>query len=128
MKSSFLSCAERALRQDIEGWRQTNELNIVSASHHHTCAHAYHHAQTHSTMHKRAPSCTHAHMQMNDVHKSVLLSLWMLKVCIEKEPVRSQLLYFFLLDAHTGEALLLPNSCPSHVVKKVCVCADSQNI
>ncbi|MFB6197279.1 MAG: hypothetical protein ABEI52_03265 [Halobacteriaceae archaeon] len=63
------------------------------------------------------------HVSMLDVAKeadrSVLLAFWMLKTCVETEPVRSRKLYFFLMDAHTGEVLLLPNDCPPRIATKL---------
>jgi len=56
---------------------------------------------------------------MQDTERRVMMALWMLKKCKEQEPVRSQKLYFYLMDGSTQEALVLPDVLPARINMKV---------
>jgi len=58
-------------------------------------------------------------MQEDPIDKRILTAFVLFTLCGEKEPTRSQALYFYLMDGQTGEAILLPDTLPVHVATKV---------
>ena len=59
------------------------------------------------------------HTQDDPMDKRILAAFVILALCEEKEPERSRWLYFYLMDAHTGDVILLPDTLPVHVTARV---------
>lgn len=53
--------------------------------------------------------------------RRVIMILAMFKACLQKEPVRSQLLYYYAMAREDVTALLLPDDISENVTAKVCV-------